>query len=258
MRSVSVKNDAWIAGACALAMAACEYDAPVGEYCPLTLCPPTGGARAAAPDPPAATAPAALKLKLLDDTGETLGAAATACAAGCLMVTAAAEGGEPPYAYVWSDGSHDATRRLCPQTAATYSVEVADSSPVPDIARASLTLPPCSSPSVDAASVPIPTKCRTVLQGFIFQCLSGMDFQDVSRLRPGEPNTIRIRGTFNVQLAVNISGVTSTCVTHALGSGRLDLLPGQHEASMCIVPEPEVEYVSAVAATTDLQILPAL
>ena len=48
------------------------------------------------------------------------------CSASCLEVRAVAKGGNPPYHYLWQDGSADATRSLCPADGADWSVVVTD------------------------------------------------------------------------------------------------------------------------------------
>ena len=48
------------------------------------------------------------------------------CDAGCAEVSAIARGGNPPYEFVWDDGTKGAMRKLCPDTPGKRSVKVTD------------------------------------------------------------------------------------------------------------------------------------
>jgi hypothetical protein len=48
------------------------------------------------------------------------------CAGECATVEAVATGGNPPYAFAWSDGSTTATRSVCPTSNTSYQVTVTD------------------------------------------------------------------------------------------------------------------------------------
>ncbi|HEY5147835.1 MAG TPA: SprB repeat-containing protein [Polyangiaceae bacterium] len=48
------------------------------------------------------------------------------CSGGCADVQAVATGGQPPYSFVWNDGSTTASRHLCPTASQTYEVTVTD------------------------------------------------------------------------------------------------------------------------------------
>jgi hypothetical protein len=48
------------------------------------------------------------------------------CDGDCVEVTAVAEGGNPPYAFAWRDGTKQASRTLCPAEDATFKVDVTD------------------------------------------------------------------------------------------------------------------------------------
>ena len=52
---------------------------------------------------------------------------AVGCDGECVEVQAAARGGFPPYAFVWEDGSTGATRKLCAEQTAKFTVAVTDS-----------------------------------------------------------------------------------------------------------------------------------
>jgi hypothetical protein len=61
------------------------------------------------------------------------------CVGRCATVQAVATGGNPPYAYVWEDGSTDPTRVLCPSADASYLVTVNDTAKGGELGRASQT-----------------------------------------------------------------------------------------------------------------------
>jgi hypothetical protein len=50
---------------------------------------------------------------------------ALACG-GCADIEAVASGGNPPYSFVWEDGSTGPSRRVCPKSTTTYEVTVTD------------------------------------------------------------------------------------------------------------------------------------
>lgn len=54
------------------------------------------------------------------------------CAGECAEVQAVARGGNPPYEIVWSDGSTEATRELCPRATTSYEVTAIDTPIVTD------------------------------------------------------------------------------------------------------------------------------
>ncbi|MFT3927826.1 MAG: hypothetical protein QM778_35185 [Myxococcales bacterium] len=51
-----------------------------------------------------------------------------ACDGACADVVAVAEGGSPPYAFAWEDGSRNPARHVCPSANTHYEVTVTDSS----------------------------------------------------------------------------------------------------------------------------------
>jgi hypothetical protein len=61
------------------------------------------------------------------------------CEGQCAQVQAVAIGGNPPYTFVWSDGTKGATRSLCPSTTSSFDVTVTDTATSGELARPSQT-----------------------------------------------------------------------------------------------------------------------
>jgi hypothetical protein len=57
------------------------------------------------------------------------------CSGSCADVQAVGTGGNPPYAFAWSDGSTTATRHVCPGASTSYTVTVTDTSPAGELSR---------------------------------------------------------------------------------------------------------------------------
>jgi hypothetical protein len=62
------------------------------------------------------------------------------CAGPCADVEAVATGGQPPYTFVWDDGSTSASRQLCPASSTSYFVKVTDTATVGELAQAAQTV----------------------------------------------------------------------------------------------------------------------
>jgi hypothetical protein len=57
------------------------------------------------------------------------------CAGACASVEAVATGGNPPYTFVWDDGSTDPIRQVCPTSDTNYSVTAGDTAIAGEFAR---------------------------------------------------------------------------------------------------------------------------
>jgi hypothetical protein len=57
------------------------------------------------------------------------------CPGDCATVEAVGTGGNPPYTFSWDDGSTAATRKLCPTSTTSYSVQVTDTAAGGELGR---------------------------------------------------------------------------------------------------------------------------
>lgn len=117
-------------------VAGCGIDVEIGRECPAF------GADCSAPAPmmqgaepiasssaPAGTpAPLSQPRVRIEYQGASLAQLALSCEVPCGELTAVAEGGTPPYAYQWEDGSTAAVRVVCPGVDTRVSVRVVDAS----------------------------------------------------------------------------------------------------------------------------------
>jgi hypothetical protein len=69
---------------------------------------------------------AKLQIEVQDAEGKALSEVALPCPSGCLEVEAAAQGGYPPYQYLWDDGSTERTRKVCSGGPSMLAVSVTD------------------------------------------------------------------------------------------------------------------------------------
>lgn len=121
-----------LAGLCLLA---CSRDVPTGARGPTS----GGGAKFG-------SGAAGMAMPVVDNPGRTVGTAVEgalnvhiedvrklslevitlACAGECADVEAVAQGGNPPYAFTWDDGTKGAKRHLCPGASAQFGVVATD------------------------------------------------------------------------------------------------------------------------------------
>lgn len=76
-----------------------------------------------------------LSVRIQDPTEMTIRVLTIACAGDCADVRAVARGGNPPYAYVWDDGSTDAKRHVCLDAGTELTVDATDTAIVGEFAR---------------------------------------------------------------------------------------------------------------------------
>jgi hypothetical protein len=62
------------------------------------------------------------------------------CAGECATVKAVATGGQPPYSFVWDDGTTSPSRDVCPTSSTAYRVKVTDTGSTGEIARSPQTV----------------------------------------------------------------------------------------------------------------------
>jgi hypothetical protein len=236
-------------------LAACSFGAPLGSQCPYGD--PRCAPQAAEPDDPEAhtrtsTPAAPLSLRVLDAEGRPLREAQLACGAACVEVAVAAEGGEPHYAYVWSDGSREPLHRLCADAAPESRVEVRDSAVPQASAQASLGVRVAS---CDAAAVSKPVGlglCESQVFGLPNGCTTGTGVPGFRRLRPGERYSLRVHGMLSAVATVQALGVSINCVGASLPS--MSLPAGPVDASLCVVLPDGVEWLSIGVVSSDLQV----
>lgn len=68
----------------------------------------------------------ALEADIQNREGVSIEVVTVACAGDCFEVVAVAQGGYPPYTYVWEDGSTGAERKLCPSASRAFVVKATD------------------------------------------------------------------------------------------------------------------------------------
>jgi hypothetical protein len=133
------------------------------------------------------------------------------CKGACANVEAVATGGQPPYTFVWDDGSTSASRQVCPTSNASYYVKVTDTGTAGELSRPAETVELPLAASVigcgdggvgacddgEVTAVPIPGR----YVGSLY-CQPDGGVASFPSLDGGEPTS----GTITIDLTTSVSG----------------------------------------------------
>lgn len=238
-------------------LCACDYAVQLGRECSASGCPGSGAVpldasyrpsssemRDAGSSTTPATVVTPLSVAIQDAQGIDIASARLECGTQCLQVDARAEGGSPPYAFVWADGAATASRQLCPDSSQTYQVQVSDSvNSRPANASIRVERVTCG----DAATAMVSeNRCETYAVE-LAACSSIANANGAPQLRANQAYTLRLRiPSLSGPGTLQVAGMGAGCIlTETLAS--MMLAGGSVDEKTCLRPTLDTVAIQLVA-----------